>query len=79
MGAATVMVFTASGTFKGAATPLEAVTIEIIDTATGIAFRAFVVVIADGGWLDRRRRRRTRVRRIVACLGRVRGFYSNSA
>ena len=62
--AATFIVLTAGGSLKGAASPCKAVRSPLKKTAASVALRAGVVVITNHGRLDRRWRRRARVRGI---------------
>lgn len=66
--AATVVVFTASGSFKWAASPREARPTELKDTAASGADSALRIFITLCRWLDRRWRRWSGFRRIWSCF-----------
>lgn len=71
MGAATLLVITASCSLQRAASPREAVASITEDTAAGIALGASVVAVTHRWWFDRGRRRWARVGRVLAGLDGV--------
>lgn len=54
MGAATIVVLTTGGALKWAAPPCKTVVVVFVDTATGGALRASVVIITNSFWAYRR-------------------------
>ena len=78
MGAAAVIVFTATGSLEWAASPIKAVAIVLVDTAAGIALRTGVITITNSRRLYWRWRRGTRIGGILTLFYRIRGFHCNS-
>lgn len=78
MRAATVMVITAGGTVKWAASPCQTIVCIFINTAAGVALRTGEIAVTDGWWLYWRWWRWTRVGGIFSFLDRVRGQHCNT-
>lgn len=78
MWAATVMVITAGGTLKWAASPRKAKVSILVSTAAGVALSAGVIAITDSWGLYWRWWRWAGVGRILAFLDRVGGLHCNS-
>lgn len=79
MGTATIVIITASSTFKWATAPREAIFSILIDTTTGCAYGARIVTVTNSWWANGRWRRGARIWRILAFLDRVRCFHCNPA
>lgn len=78
MGAAAVMVSTAGGRFKRAASPRKAVVVVLKQAAACGALRAGIVSITDNIRLIRGGRGRAWVGRILASLDWIRGLHGNA-
>lgn len=72
------MVVTAGGTLKRAATPWKAVISPLEKTAAGVALWTGEVIVTNCRRLNRRRRRGTRVGRVLAFLDGIRGLHCDS-